>query len=563
MMWVGNVPSDATHDELWRFFSTTQSPMNVDGEEGSGVVSIFLISRSSCAFVNYDSEQRLQSAIEKFNGVQLRPSDTRCPRMVCRVRRRGDDLKAGVGGQRGMGMHTRYVKDKGKTDDVPLPTRSEDSLSSASEDVNSSISSIPSVPSLPDGDLGLDGLSIRGAKGGVDGRKAPAPKHSNSPGAASFASTNSSFLARNFPERFFILKSLSQFDLDLSVEKGLWATQKHNEGVLDQAYRTSKEVYLIFGVNKSGEFYGYAKMAGPLRHGEQRVPWEKRTGSTTSSSRSSIQLSPVAGRSSIQKDIIDEKTQVKTRDYFPSRKVEASPLPMTASDAALTGDRDITPSSNPPETHVPATTDGSNPGSSEFIPGTRTYSPAPWTAPAELHQIHRKLTLPSDILLAAQRNATDLSGLPDPSARKPQSMNIPNAEPPRKDITLNKAAPLIAIKNSTDDTMEQKVNEAKDGAKLTDKDEDSWGEPFRIEWIVTQRLPFYKTRHLRNPWNHDREVKVSRDGTELEPKVGQQLLDEWVSLAEAARTEDPPPSRKHQETHSTTDHALPRSVSGS
>ena len=53
--------------------------------------------------------------------------------------------------------------------------------------------------------------------------------------------------------------SRPKFDLDLSVEKGLWATQRHNEGILDQAYRTSKEVYLIFGVNKSGEFYGYAK----------------------------------------------------------------------------------------------------------------------------------------------------------------------------------------------------------------------------------------------------------------------------------------------------------------
>jgi hypothetical protein len=47
--------------------------------------------------------------------------------------------------------------------------------------------------------------------------------------------------------------------LDLSVKTGLWATQTHNEGVLDQAFRTSKEVYLIFSVNKSGEFFGYAK----------------------------------------------------------------------------------------------------------------------------------------------------------------------------------------------------------------------------------------------------------------------------------------------------------------
>ncbi|KAJ8080041.1 hypothetical protein PM082_016868 [Marasmius tenuissimus] len=56
------------------------------------------------------------------------------------------------------------------------------------------------------------------------------------------------------PKRFFILKSLSQPDFDLSVERGLWTTQKHNEGILDQAYRTSSEVYLIFSVNKSGEF---------------------------------------------------------------------------------------------------------------------------------------------------------------------------------------------------------------------------------------------------------------------------------------------------------------------
>lgn len=54
-----------------------------------------------------------------------------------------------------------------------------------------------------------------------------------------------------------------------------------------------------------------------------------------------------------------------------------------------------------------------------------------------------------------------------------------------------------------------------------------WGDSFQVEWIRTDRLPFYRTRHLRNAWNHDREVKVSRDGTELEPSVGQALLDEW------------------------------------
>ena len=59
-----------------------------------------------------------------------------------------------------------------------------------------------------------------------------------------------------------------QFDLNLSVQRGLWATQPHNEPVLDQAYRTSTVVYLIFGVNKSGEFFGYAKwvFSIPIQH---------------------------------------------------------------------------------------------------------------------------------------------------------------------------------------------------------------------------------------------------------------------------------------------------------
>ena len=57
--------------------------------------------------------------------------------------------------------------------------------------------------------------------------------------------------------------------------------------------------------------------------------------------------------------------------------------------------------------------------------------------------------------------------------------------------------------------------------------------PFRIEWIRTVSLPFFRTRLIRNPWNHGREVKISRDGTELEPTIGQQLLDEWDRSSEA------------------------------
>jgi hypothetical protein len=80
--------------------------------------------------------------------------------------------------------------------------------------------------------------------------------------------------------------------------------------------------------------------------------------------------------------------------------------------------------------------------------------------------------------------------------------------------------------------------EPKDGVmpsmtKNAGNDEQAWGQPFKVEWLCTDRLPFYCTRHLRNPWNQDREIKVSRDGTEVEPGVGQQLLEQWRTLAAA------------------------------
>ncbi len=58
----------------------------------------------------------------------------------------------------------------------------------------------------------------------------------------------------------------------------------------------------------------------------------------------------------------------------------------------------------------------------------------------------------------------------------------------------------------------------------------SWGKPFKIEWVSTNRLPFYRTRGLRNPWNANREVKIARDGTELEPSVGERLIQMFHRL---------------------------------
>lgn len=50
------------------------------------------------------------------------------------------------------------------------------------------------------------------------------------------------------------------------------------------------------------------------------------------------------------------------------------------------------------------------------------------------------------------------------------------------------------------------------------------GRPFAVQWLCVRKLPFIKTRGLKNPWNATREVKVARDGTELEPEVGRRLI---------------------------------------
>jgi hypothetical protein len=53
---------------------------------------------------------------------------------------------------------------------------------------------------------------------------------------------------------------------------------------------------------------------------------------------------------------------------------------------------------------------------------------------------------------------------------------------------------------------------------------------FQVTWLCTKPLPFYRIQRLQNPWNLNRSIKISRDGTELEPKVGETLIREWMKF---------------------------------
>lgn len=83
------------------------------------------------------------------------------------------------------------------------------------------------------------------------------------------------------------------------------------------------------------------------------------------------------------------------------------------------------------------------------------------------------------------------------------------------------------IDHEVDDPIEnmqlaEKAEDAENAALSSDAQ--AFGKPFKIEWLATNRLPFYRTRGLRNPWNANREVKIARDGTELETSVGRRLV---------------------------------------
>ncbi|KAJ7877443.1 YT521-B-like domain-containing protein [Mycena olivaceomarginata] len=230
-------------------------------------------------------------------------------------------------------------------------------------------------------------------------------------------STSSSTLARHFPQRFFILKSFTREHLDLSVRTGVWATQCHNENVLDRAFRTAADVVLIFSVNKSSEFY---RMEGSVG-------------------------------------------QVKAAAWAP-RGDQAAPAPTA-------------------ETH--------------------TYTHRPPAGPAHAVQS-------APVLLAT---------------RSSERLSVAVLDPMVLRVLEHPLAALLGTE--TEEMGAPADTRNRDGGGLQEGNGESWGQNFALHWMCTASLPFKRTQRLRNPWNHDRQVKVARDGAEIEPAVGHALIEQW------------------------------------
>lgn len=166
-LWCGNLPAQTNIVELKDHFSRDAT---------DEIESVFLISKSNCAFINYKSEESCTAALARFHESRFQGA-----KLVCRLRRGPAAPPAGT------------------------PTGPRSNLGSI----------IPSHPVM----------SIE------DPRTACAAQEDIE---------SNQTTARMAEEKFFVMKSLTVEDLDSSVRSGSWATQSQNEAALNAAYKVKK-----------------------------------------------------------------------------------------------------------------------------------------------------------------------------------------------------------------------------------------------------------------------------------------------------------------------------------
>lgn len=164
---MGNLPPGTSIVDLKDHFSQGVS---------SDIESVFLISKSNCAFINYKTEDVCSAAQARFHDSRFQGV-----RLVCRLRR-------GV---------------------------------------------------IPNGSGGSTSVSSSGSSPAKnEGCETPS-KASEKPEAVDSSEDHSVAPPERLPNRYFIVKSLTSEDLESSRQSGIWATQTHNEVTLNRAYEVS------------------------------------------------------------------------------------------------------------------------------------------------------------------------------------------------------------------------------------------------------------------------------------------------------------------------------------
>lgn len=204
-LWVGNIPPRTDILALKDHFSKDAT---------NDIESVFLISKSNCAFVNYRTEEASKAALTRLHGVRFNGA-----RLVCRLRQTEDSTATE---ERLAGNTTGGRQDS----HVGLTVQSKYSL----------------------GGDAIDGMLSSGAKDLSDNPTSSANSTDSlniqrptcqSANEASLAETHRGEDANKGSGRYFIMKSLTSEDLDTSVREGTWTTQSHNEKTLNEAYQVS------------------------------------------------------------------------------------------------------------------------------------------------------------------------------------------------------------------------------------------------------------------------------------------------------------------------------------
>ncbi|CAK9142871.1 unnamed protein product [Ilex paraguariensis] len=79
--------------------------------------------------------------------------------------------------------------------------------------------------------------------------------------------------------KYFVVKSCNRENLELSVQQGVWATQRNNEAKLNEAFDSVENVILIFSVNRTQHFQGCAKMTSRIGGSVSGGNWKYAHGS--------------------------------------------------------------------------------------------------------------------------------------------------------------------------------------------------------------------------------------------------------------------------------------------
>lgn len=95
--------------------------------------------------------------------------------------------------------------------------------------------------------------------------KSPSKKVGNNESGTSSGKTYDYMTKLNYlfrDTRFFLIKSNNADNVEISKKDGVWATLPQNEANLNQAFRESRNVLLIFSVNESGECFFFLNFKG-------------------------------------------------------------------------------------------------------------------------------------------------------------------------------------------------------------------------------------------------------------------------------------------------------------